>query len=117
MFCGHSLNTELGGHGAYHQKIPSDHVHLWADFKLEDILGVRPTIPKIKAVTLQASLPPSRNNHNENSWKRIHKDKSVEALEAPMEIPKELLKDHHKKRHNEILAKATKICLQEAKRA
>ena len=41
----------------------------------------------------------------------------MEALEALMEIPKELLKDHHKKRHNGILAKATKIYLQEAKRA
>ena len=34
-----------------------------------------------------------------------------------MKIPKELLKDHHEKRCNEILAKVTKSRLQEAERA
>ena len=97
IFCHYLFNVIAGGCGAYNQRIPSDHMHVWVDFKLEEILEVKPTIPKPKAVTLQPSSPPSRDNYNGKSWKRINKEKSMEALKASVDIPKEQVKDHHKK--------------------
>ena len=41
----------------------------------------------------------------------------MEALEAPVAIPRELAKDHHKRKHHKIIAKVTEIHLQEAERS
>ena len=86
IFCSCSLKIVAGGQRATNIGFPSDHVHVWIDMSMEDMLGVKPIMATTGPQCPQAHFLPSRDAHNKKAWKQICKEKPLSQLCKLLEI-------------------------------
>ena len=116
VFCSMNLTPMAAGLRKLNEHYKSDHIPLWADFSIAQILGVKEKIPQPKPKSLRIDHPPSRNKLNKKVWKRIFKNKWALQLE---ELETNISLMHNNTlidKYNNLQRNIINVRLQEAKR-